>query len=1030
MLPTLGIPVQPAYAAELRARIKSLAGCKSDGFPGATASHLTPPHLKMLETTDYFVCERGWGTRVLILLMSNPDGPAAFVLDKDGGLYYNEMCFPQANNIQAFLHDTIMDGEMIRVQSQSRFIAHDLISFNGTSVTLRSLNTRLGILQQDIIKPHKQYLQRFPDLLANVPFSVGIRKHERSYGLGIILSNISRERLPSTGLIFTPVRASYIPGEDTQESKLLKWIFPEAHRINFLVRVVFDKERKPHYYLYINDRNTPKYFDDLSLQTRVAQAWKASPPDGKIIECSYDSNWKTLLWENGYAGGVRIGGWQFVRFREDKRVADDELKLKETLEAMKHGITREMLDSHVEAMRTQWKAREKKIHPLAHQEPRHADESPVPPPATLPTFPTPSRLDPSYSPKPPDRRESVSSVEGVGNSQSSEVVRRGSHSSALGAAPSLQRTCSNHSLSSRTNTQTTRDRRSSFTSVNSGGGDVFDIAPFSPQQGSLPLQAQDVGPQRGNASMDRSYRHRRRASNGSDQMTTLAGSREGRVGRTSALVDTSLNNSSASPLRTAMSPLSEVPVSQDKVVMDHGGLPQPSSQPLTDIPVAPLTANPTLPQAQSTHTSTPATPTSTTTSTASVSLLSSTQHPHHLHEAARAEAFNLTNRRISPSAMDIEKGKEEGQEEEEEEEEEIIGSGFTPTVPFPAQSLPRSTNGDVIPHESPMTQISDLCEKPENSKCTVTQLNFDLPVKSHTAGVSDRLEPSEASHGVEADPMIRSVKRRKGPEAELELEQHRLLEQSGSSEEAPPLQPHQHDRAELRSTCTGLVHLSDVLSHQGPVRLCMGGGEGLPGQGGVIGGGASAPVAPSSQYRVQSKMPWQRQSISIQPFMPEKSVSESKNMLEEDDDYDESPLSDVGLGRYGHDTAVIETVEDPVEMEQGQQVASGEGDVPGTTTDHMNNSMANKRVWQSEPARMMVGSDHDGATPAGSVAAANGSSLTSVEITVTAGLPASTPVCTSKSGVASTFEEDIPIVDTAPARRNYSWLELVMNEPS
>ncbi|KAH6564519.1 hypothetical protein BASA62_007856 [Batrachochytrium salamandrivorans] len=764
MLPTLGIPVQPAYAAELRARIKSLAGCKSDGFPGATASHLTPPHLKMLETTDYFVCERGWGTRVLILLMSNPDGPAAFVLDKDGGLYYNEMCFPQANNIQAFLHDTIMDGEMIRVQSQSRFIAHDLISFNGTSVTLRSLNTRLGILQQDIIKPHKQYLQRFPDLLANVPFSVGIRKHERSYGLGIILSNISRERLPSTGLIFTPVRASYIPGEDTQESKLLKWIFPEAHRINFLVRVVFDKERKPHYYLYINDRNTPKYFDDLSLQTRVAQAWKASPPDGKIIECSYDSNWKTLLWENGYAGGVRIGGWQFVRFREDKRVADDELKLKETLEAMKHGITREMLDSHVEAMRTQWKAREKKIHPLAHQEPSTTL------PATLPTFPTPSRLDPSYSPKPPDRRESVSSVEGVGNSQSSE--------------------------------------------------------------GSLPLQAQDVGPQRGNASMDRSYRHRRRASNGSDQMTTLAGSREGRVGRTSALVDTSLNNSSASPLRTAMSPLSEVPVSQDKVVMDHGGLPQPSSQPLTDIPVAPLTANPTLPQAQSTHTSTPATPTSTTTSTASVSLLSSTQHPHHLHEAARAEAFNLTNRRISPSAMDIEKGKEEGQEEEEEEEEEIIGSGFTPTVPFPAQSLPRSTNGDVIPHESPMTQISDLCEKPENSKCTVTQLNFDLPVKSHTAGVSDRLEPSEASHGVEADPMIRSVKRRKGPEAELELEQHRLLEQSGSSEEAPPLQPHQHDRAELRSTCTGLVHLSDVLSHQGPVRLCMGGGEGLPGQGG------------------------------------------------------------------------------------------------------------------------------------------------------------------------------------------------------
>jgi hypothetical protein len=76
-----------------------------------------------------------------------------------------------------------------------------------------------------------------------------------------------------------------------------------------------DKDRKSHYQLMVAERNTHKYFDDFTPEPELKAEWMSSPPDGKFIDCKFDKNWETHLWEHGYAARVRKGGWRFARFR-------------------------------------------------------------------------------------------------------------------------------------------------------------------------------------------------------------------------------------------------------------------------------------------------------------------------------------------------------------------------------------------------------------------------------------------------------------------------------------------------------------------------------------------------------------------------------------------------------------------------------------------------------------------------------------------------------------------------------------------
>ena len=53
-------------------------------------------------------------------------------------------------------------------------------------------------------------------------------------------------------------------------------------------------------------------------------SWLAQSPQGKIIECVYGPTWPTKLIDPEHGTILeRTGGWKFMRYREDKLMAND-----------------------------------------------------------------------------------------------------------------------------------------------------------------------------------------------------------------------------------------------------------------------------------------------------------------------------------------------------------------------------------------------------------------------------------------------------------------------------------------------------------------------------------------------------------------------------------------------------------------------------------------------------------------------------------------------------------------------------------
>ncbi|KAI8893769.1 hypothetical protein BC833DRAFT_268991 [Globomyces pollinis-pini] len=267
------------------------------------------------------------------------------------------MLFPLPSNLNHFHNDTLIDGEIIIHQSVNgpsfTFMAFDLIAIDGVSIAQRSFSTRIGILLQDILQPH---LELAKTLSNNIPpFKFEMKKHERSYGFPSILLNQPDLR----GLVFTPVKAPYSL-QSTLPAKLFYWNTPEFNCFSFKVKVLWDKDHKSRFQLWIADRQTHKYYDDFTPDTDLLKQWRLASPEGKIIDCRFDPLWETLLWENGYAGKTRKGGWRFCRYRPDKTTAEDEKALNHRWKSLINPITVEQLEASIDKIRSNWKQRERR----------------------------------------------------------------------------------------------------------------------------------------------------------------------------------------------------------------------------------------------------------------------------------------------------------------------------------------------------------------------------------------------------------------------------------------------------------------------------------------------------------------------------------------------------------------------------------------------------------------------------------------------------------------------------------------------
>ncbi|KAG0946805.1 hypothetical protein G6F57_006460 [Rhizopus arrhizus] len=330
----IGKRVDPTYSKILQKRLKELLHTSNDSFPGCQPVSFETKHLNDIEREDYYVCEKSDGVRYLLFIVHSPKGPASFLYDRNRYWYYvPNLLFPIRGRDNEYLKDTLIDGELVLDTDEKK------------------------MLQQDVIQPFHMSLRNVTDISKLPPFSVELKKMERSYGLRLVFDQIPKLKHKSDGIIWTPVKYPYTLG--TCE-KLLKWKPPELNTVDFRIAARWSKEHKPIYSIEVLSHGvTYKFYDHFQPEPALATEWKSHLPDGRIAEFRYDSECEVTIVEQGYAPVVRKGGWRFVRFRDDKGTANDENAVKRILNSIRDGVTKEQLLACMDRVRAAWKAREK-----------------------------------------------------------------------------------------------------------------------------------------------------------------------------------------------------------------------------------------------------------------------------------------------------------------------------------------------------------------------------------------------------------------------------------------------------------------------------------------------------------------------------------------------------------------------------------------------------------------------------------------------------------------------------------------------
>ncbi|KAI9297774.1 hypothetical protein K502DRAFT_66631 [Neoconidiobolus thromboides FSU 785] len=237
----IGLHCEINFENTLKQRVKELLKPKNDLFPGSEPINFNSSHLELLCNEDYYVCEKSDGVRYLLLSTHTKEGPSCFLINKRNSYQYiSSLMLPCRENLTTFQHESLLDGELVIDEDKvtgkksAHFLAFDLMVYNTNLITHRSFATRLGMLQQEIIAPLDKFLNSNPEISKKQPFSIKLKKMERSYGLSVVLSNIPNLKHPSDGLIFTPVGLPYKSGVC---SKLLKWKPLEKLTVDFRIQV-------------------------------------------------------------------------------------------------------------------------------------------------------------------------------------------------------------------------------------------------------------------------------------------------------------------------------------------------------------------------------------------------------------------------------------------------------------------------------------------------------------------------------------------------------------------------------------------------------------------------------------------------------------------------------------------------------------------------------------------------------------------------------------------------------------------------
>ncbi|KAF9348611.1 Dcp1p-Dcp2p decapping enzyme complex alpha subunit [Mortierella sp. AD094] len=333
-----GVPIDANFRKTLQSRIRTLLQSKSEGYvPRRDDADLTGFFYSIIVSLrsdeEYFVTEKVAGVRYMLLSTLTPKGPACFLIDRHYEIsFVPQLLLPLRDNPTKYQNDTLLDGEMV-------------VENDGNKKSLRFL-----MMDQDILAVQAS---KTSEVKSKEPFTIERKPMQRSYGLNVILSGSKRHKHGGEGLIFVPVKQPYVPGTSP---KLLKW---KSHTTaQFQIKVTQSRERKPLYCIHVKHGSVSKFYDYVTPEAPLASEWHSSSPDGKNAEFWWDPQWPTQMFEKGYGLETRTGGWRFYRIREDKKDIDDEATLQAIVKRLDTLVTRQQLESQIDHIRTQWKARE------------------------------------------------------------------------------------------------------------------------------------------------------------------------------------------------------------------------------------------------------------------------------------------------------------------------------------------------------------------------------------------------------------------------------------------------------------------------------------------------------------------------------------------------------------------------------------------------------------------------------------------------------------------------------------------------
>ncbi|KAJ2688144.1 hypothetical protein IWW39_002413 [Coemansia spiralis] len=356
-----GEPVPHHACQALQQLVANMTSQVRPSFPGSQPVSFTKTtSIPELLGSNYLVCEKSDGVRVLVLMLVNENGPQTFLITRKNEYYLVPFCmFPTPDtdpyNPQIFHDETLIDAELVvdvypNGHTERKLLGFDTLVVNGCNCMSFNLEKRLGYLNLHVVKPFERMRRNMiSSERRKVPFIAEMKRFERSYGVHKVqFETIPRLQHKSDGLIFTSVASPYTPGTC---DKIIKWKPASENSIDFKVHVA-DAHSLDIRLLVWQGASNYSEFGTLAIRpddfnrNALAGVRSASDLDGKIVEALYDPH---------YAPPAQ---WRFMRFRDDKPHGNHISTVHKIIDSMGDNMELPELLGCMLAIRAAWKARE------------------------------------------------------------------------------------------------------------------------------------------------------------------------------------------------------------------------------------------------------------------------------------------------------------------------------------------------------------------------------------------------------------------------------------------------------------------------------------------------------------------------------------------------------------------------------------------------------------------------------------------------------------------------------------------------